>query len=357
MSRPAYVPGVSVVIPVYDGARYLAEAVESVLAQTFGDWELVAVDDGSGDDSPAILADYAAADSRIRVLRNETNLGISATLNRGWRAARGAYIARLDADDVALPDRFARQVAFLEGHESVAVVGTNATLIDPDGRRLSTTRLPTKSAAISSTLLRHNCLNHPSVMLRTAALEEAGGYRFDGVEDYDLWLRIAERHALANLPESLILYRIQPDQVSLRGLDDKVRRIATVRAAAQARRDSLVDPLDGVEELTPELLGRVEVGEPELAEWITSAAVLADLGRREEANELVAEASRSLGPRAARAFAAASALREAEKARAAGRPGAILLHVLVALYREPRFASSRLTAALEDRLRSHGLPW
>src|SRR3954463_5327589 len=101
MSRQASAPRVSVVMPVFDGATYLAEAVDSLLAQTLSDWELVAVDDGSADDSPAILGRYAAADSRVRILRNDTNMGISAALNRGWREARGAYIARLDADDVA----------------------------------------------------------------------------------------------------------------------------------------------------------------------------------------------------------------------------------------------------------------
>jgi hypothetical protein len=248
-----------------------------------------------------------------------------------------------------------QQVRFLDAHESVAVVGTNAILIDADGLRISTTQLPTRSAAIRSTLLRHNCLNHPSVMLRRAALEEAGGYRFDGVEDYDLWLRIADRHDLANLSDTLILYRIQPNQVSLRGLDDKVRRITTVRAAARARRRSLGDPLAGVEELTPELLGRVELDDGALAEWITSAAVLAELGQREEAEELVAHVARRLGPRAERAFAAASELRQAEKSRAAGRPAATLLHVLTALRREPRYASSQLGAWLGDRLRGRGL--
>jgi hypothetical protein len=352
---PSAAPKVSVVMPVYNGEAYLNEALESVLEQPFTDWELIAVDDGSRDDSAEILARYAAADSRIRVLRNETNVGVSATLNRGWREARGAYIARLDADDIALSERFARQVAFLDGHETVAVVGTNAILIDPQGRRLSSTRLPTRSAAIHSTLLRHNCLNHPSVMLRRAALEEASGYRFDGVEDYDLWLRIAERHDLANLPDTLILYRIHPEQVSLRTVEDKALRIAAVRAAAHARRDSLGDPLAGADELTPELLGCVEIDESELAaEWITSAAVLDDLGRHAEADELVAQASRRLGSSAARAFSAASELRQAEKLRAAGRPAATLLHVLTALRREPRYASRQLGAWLKDRLRGRG---
>ena len=345
----------SVVLPVYNGEAYLDEALESVLDQTFTDWEVIAIDDGSRDASRSILERFAAADSRVRILANETNEGISAALNRGWREARGVYIARLDADDVALPERFARQVAFLDAHPSVAAVGSAAIFIDGGGRRLSIARVPTSNRAIKATLPRHNCFNHPSMTLRRAALEAVGGYRFDHVEDYDLWLRLSERLDLANLSEPLILYRLHPDQVSLRVLEDQVRRAIAVRAAARIRQSSGVDPLDGVDDLMPEVVAQLcpdgpEIGaalEPELLTWAT---ILVELGRGEQAEELVEQASRTLGPRAQAAFASARELRLAERSWTSGRPSASFGHVLRAFRHDPVFASSRLHAWLSDRV-------
>jgi hypothetical protein len=341
-------------MPVYNGEQFLEEAVESIQRQTFADWELVAIDDGSQDSSRSVLRRFAAADPRIRVIENETNGGISAALNSGWQEARGAYIARLDADDVALPERLARQVDVLNAHPSVAVVGSAAILIDLEGRRLSIAQVPTSNRAIKRILPRRNCFNHPSVTLRRTALEAVGGYRFDHVEDYDLWLRLAERFGLANLSDPMILYRIHAEQVSLRVLEDQVRRAMAVREAAQRRRSSGVDPLDGVDDLTREVVAWLcpegpEVAaalEPELLAWATT---LAELGQNEQAAELVKQASRTLGPRAQTAFASARELRQAELSSAAGKRGAALGHVLRALRHDARFASSRMRARLSDR--------
>jgi glycosyltransferase involved in cell wall biosynthesis len=343
-------------MPVFNGAAYLAEAVESVLAQTYADLELVAVDDGSQDDSRAILEGYAERDSRVRLLANERNLGISATLNRGWREARGTYIARLDADDVALPDRLARQVEFLDNHPAVAVVGGAAIIIDATGRRGAIMRFPTRSAAIRSTLPRHNCLAHPSVTMRRAALEALGGYRFDHVEDYDLWLRISERFQLANLPDPVILYRRHVDQISFTALEEQVRRVLAVRKAARARLASHDDPLAEVSELTPAVLARMDLDSAELTrtlehECLAWATTLAELNNHDEAEELVAQASRTLGHRAVKAFAAAGELQKAETLLGKGRPLAGATHVLIAFRREPRYAFSRLSAWLADHLR------
>src|SRR6478672_8128862 len=141
-------------MPVRDGEAYLEEAVASVLGQTLEDLELIVVDDGSTDSSGEILERLAAADPRVHILTGSTRSGISAALNRGWREARGGYIARLDADDVALPGRLERQVRFLDEHPAVAVVGSAAILIDPDGRELGTARVPTDCKSIRSTLQR-----------------------------------------------------------------------------------------------------------------------------------------------------------------------------------------------------------
>ncbi len=353
-------PRVSVIIPVFNGETYLAEAVESVLTQTLEELELVAVDDCSRDGSRAILEGFARADPRVRLLANEKNLGISAALNRGWRAARAPYIARLDADDVSLPDRLARQVDFLDAHPSVAVVGGAAVIIDVNGRRTSTMRFPTASRTIRSTLLRHNCLAHPSVTLRRAALEEVGGYRLANVEDYDLWLRISERFDLANLSDPVILYRVHPGQLSFLVLEERVRQALAVRAAARIRLASGDDPLADANELTPAIIGRLSIDEAELAralqhELLAWATVLADLNHREEADDLVAQASRLLRRPAQSAFAAARELRRAETLLGDGRPLAAVAHGLRAFGLEPKYAFSRLKAWLSDRLRGHGL--
>ena len=341
-------------MPVYNGQAFLGEALESIRQQTFVDWELVAVDDGSHDGSGSVLERFAATDRRIRILTNETNAGIAAALNRGWREARGAYIARLDADDVALPERLARQVEFLDAHPRVAAVGGAAIFVDGMGRRLSVARVPTSNRAIKRILPRHNCFNHPSVTLRRSALEAVGGYRFDHVEDYDLWLRLSERFDLANVHEPVILYRLHPEQVSFRVLEDQVRRAMAVREAARRRRSLGVDPLDGVDDLTPEVVAGLcpegpelaAVLEPELLAW---AVTFAELGRNEEATELVERASRTLGPRAEAAFASFRELRQAQLSWTTGKRRAALAHVIGAVRHDARFAFSRIRARLSDR--------
>ncbi len=245
----ASVPRVSVLMPVFNGADYLAEAIESIFAQTLADWELVAVDDGSRDASRELLEDFAARDPRVRILASDVNTGIAAARNRGWRAARSEYIACLDADDVALPARFSQEVAFLDTHPTVAAVGGAAIRVDQNGQRLATVTCPTTSRAIRATLSRHNCIINPSVMLRRSALEEVGGYRFDHIEDYDLWLRLSERHDLGNLAEPMILYRLHSNQVSVRFLVEQTRRSLIVQAAARERRHGKEDPLREDDEL------------------------------------------------------------------------------------------------------------
>jgi GT2 family glycosyltransferase len=354
-------PRVSVVMPVYNGEKYLTEAIVSVLGQTLEELELIAVDDGSQDRSLAILERVARADARVRVVVNERNLGSSAAVNRGWQLARSPYVARLDADDIALPGRLARQVDFLDAHPSVAAVGGGAITIDGTGRRISAKRYPTNHRAIRSTLLRHNCLSHPSVTMRRSALEAVGGYRFRcAAEDYDLWLRLSERFELATVPEPVILYRLHLHQLSVSSLEHMARDALMVRAAAHARRDSGVDPLAGVDELGPDLLRALRIDDAELRdvverESIARAAILADLGHPEEAEELIEQASRLLGRRAARAFQATTALKQAESLLRRGRPVAAVSRALLAVRRDPRQSFSLLTEWLGPRVPGGGL--
>lgn len=348
-------PRVSVVMPVFNGEAYLAEAVESVLSQTLADLELVVVDDGSTDGSHAILEGFVRKDPRVRLIANEENLGLSAARNRGWRAARASYVAWLDADDVALPDRLFRQVELLDAHPTVAVVGGATIIIDATGRHISTMRFPTTSRAIRSTLRRHNCLAQSSITLRRAALEEVGGYRFDQAEDYDLWLRISERFDLVSFADPVTLYRLHPGQLSLSALEERVKGALVVRAAAKTRLGSGNDPLAGVGQVTPALLDRLGIDSAEFSrafqrECVTWASLLTDLGRHQEAKELVAQASRTCGPRTTKAFAAAAQLRQAQALLATGRRLPAISHVVFAFWHEPRYAFSRTAEWLGDRL-------
>jgi glycosyltransferase involved in cell wall biosynthesis len=197
---------ISVVLPVRDGERWLREALDSVLAQTYRDLELVVVDDGSRDRTPEILG--GVDDERLRVVRQDA-AGLVAALNRGTAEAGGDVIARMDADDVSLPARLERQAALLRADERVGVVGCGVETIDEAGNPQSSWLLPADDAALRRRLLLRNPFAHGSVVIRREALERAGGYRSDygANEDYDLWRRIAQGWRLAAVPEVLYRYR------------------------------------------------------------------------------------------------------------------------------------------------------
>jgi glycosyltransferase involved in cell wall biosynthesis len=165
-------PQVTVLMSVYNGEMYLHEALDSILAQTYNDFELLVIDDGSLDGTAAILEDYRTRDSRVRIESNETNTGLTKSLNRGINLARGKYIARMDADDVALPERLARQVAFMEANEQVGVCGTWAVLLGEGEGHLI--RFPTNSETIRCQLMFDNPLAHPTTIIRKQMLKKNG---------------------------------------------------------------------------------------------------------------------------------------------------------------------------------------
>jgi glycosyltransferase involved in cell wall biosynthesis len=203
-------PLISVVMPAYNAKHYVAEAVQSILDQTFRDFEFVIIDDGSTDRTPAILERYAARDHRIRLI-SRPNKGLVATLNEGLGLARGELIARMDADDVALPERFALQVAFLRAHPEVVCLGGAVRVIDAAGRILLDDRRPLDDATLQEMALTgHTPLIHPAVMMRRDDVMAVGGYdeAMKQSEDLDLWLRLGERGALASLPDFILKYRI-----------------------------------------------------------------------------------------------------------------------------------------------------
>ena len=244
-------PRVSVLMPVFNGGRFLTAAVESICEQTFRDFELIAIDDGSTDQSACLLAQLAGSDDRIRVIR-QTNAGIVTTLNRALALAQGEYIARMDADDVALPSRLARQTAFLDDHPDVAVVGSAITLIDEEGSTIRDVDYPLLSADVSQFLIQvGNALAHPAVMMRGADIAALGGYRaaYRHAEDYDLWLRLSETRALANLPDRLLLYRQHPAKASARHAAEQMLATMVAQLATQARRAGMADPTQGLTRL------------------------------------------------------------------------------------------------------------
>jgi glycosyltransferase involved in cell wall biosynthesis len=207
-------PKVTVLMAVHDGELFVGAAIESVLAQTWRDFEFLIIDDASTDATPERLA--ALRDERVRVVRNETNLGLTASLNRGLALARGELIARQDADDLSHPRRLEEQAAFLAAHPSVAAVGSQAWLIDGRGRSLGKKDFPLGHRSIWWSHLFDNALAHSAVTFRRAAIAEAGGYdeAFRASQDYDLWSRLGERHLLANLPARLVTLRILETSVT-----------------------------------------------------------------------------------------------------------------------------------------------
>ncbi len=204
---PERLPSLSVLLPVHNGGALLEDAVRSVLQQTFGDFELLLIDDGSTDDAVARVE--AMRDARVRVLRQPRNLGLVAALNRGLDEARGALVARMDADDLCRPTRFARQVEFLERHPEVALCGT---AIEAFGAiRREARFFPADPTEIRTALFFFSPLAHPSVVFRREAFaRHALRYRseFPGVEDWDLWTRAIRHLEFANLPEVLLDYRV-----------------------------------------------------------------------------------------------------------------------------------------------------
>lgn len=237
-------PRVTVVLPVWNAGEYLAAAVESIRAQTLADWEMLAIDDGSTDGSRQVLVDFARSDSRI-VVTSRPNRGLAATLQEGIERSRTGIVALMNADDVAHPDRLTRQLDFLERHPTVAALGTQTRLLVDGEATPIESRLPLSPEACRRFLPVAPPLAHPTVMLRREAVLAVGGYRPQSyVEDYDLWLRLADRFDLANLPDALLDYRLHDGQFS--SARDEQVAVATlvVRAAAAERRAGRPDPLD-----------------------------------------------------------------------------------------------------------------
>ena len=213
-------PRVSVVMSVYNEEHYVDLAIDSILRQTFRDFEFVIIDDGSVDNTPHILQGYH--NPRLRIYRQD-NQGQSASLNRAIQLASGTYIARMDADDIALPQRLEREVRFLDAHPDIALVGTWCMKVNTATGHERLQRLPEDDAAIRRFLVVDNPFIHSSVMIRRSVIETVGLYDKGLIwQDYDLWVRVARNHRIANIPEPLMVRRKHPASIS--GTSKKSRK-------------------------------------------------------------------------------------------------------------------------------------
>lgn len=232
-SANASPPRVSVVLPLFNTEQFVEEAVRSILGQTFDDFEFLVVDDGSTDTGPDRVARFA--DPRLRLFRQPENHGIADALNFGVAHARGRLIARMDADDISLPSRLAQQVAYLEDHPEVGVVGCPPTVMSVDGAPLRVYPLLSRDRELRRFLTLQGPFCHGSVMFRPEIFRAVGGYRSadEPAEDFALWVRIAQKCKLANLPQTLYCLRTGDHSVSARNRARQLEKRSEIRNEAR----------------------------------------------------------------------------------------------------------------------------
>jgi glycosyltransferase involved in cell wall biosynthesis len=228
-------PIISVIMPVYNAELYVGKSIDSILNQTYKDFEFIIINDGSTDKSLEIIKSFS--DPRIKII-SHTNKGIIYSLNEGMAVSKGKYIARMDADDISLIDRFEKQISFLETNPTIAMCGTWAEVINDSGLVTgSYEHPPINSVSIRSYILWHNPFIHPTVMMRRDIFKNTDWYdsRFKHAEDYELWTRIVFNHDVANIPEKLLQYRITNESItrknnlSMRIMGIKVRYLSIFR--------------------------------------------------------------------------------------------------------------------------------
>ena len=255
-------PLVSVVMVVCNVDRFLAESIESILGQTFTNFEFIIVDYGSTDSSKGVVLHYAEKDARVR-LHEIALCGLGEARNAACLLARGQYIAMMDADDVALPERLQLGVDFMDRNPNVGLLGGAVQWINVMGRPLYVGHVPMDDNQLRIAMDVHCPFWQPTVLLRKEAFARAGGYRnaFAPAEDYDLWLRVTEHVQCANLEQVVLKYRMHPQQVSLRKKKQQTLGILAAQRSAAMRREGKPDPFNSIEEITTKVLSDLGVDE------------------------------------------------------------------------------------------------
>jgi len=239
-------PKISVLMSVYNNSKLLREAVDSILGQTFSNFEFIIINDASTDKSVEILRDYAKKDKRIVLVDNETNIGLTKSLNRGLQIAKGQYIARMDADDISELNRFSLQVDFLDSNPDIGLLGTHAQSINEKGEKFGIWETLENDAEIKELLKKRNCFCHGSTMFRAECIKNFGNYReeFKFTQDYDLWLRISEKYKVANLGKNLFNFRKSPNSISGSRLSQQLDYQLLAIELAKERQAKGYDSLD-----------------------------------------------------------------------------------------------------------------
>lgn len=278
-------PLVSVLMSVFNGEAFLGEAVSSVLAQSFGDFELIVVNDASTDGSGALLRGWA--DTRLSIIEQPVNSGLVEALNLAASKARGSLLARMDADDVAHPHRLMHQVAAFAQRPALVLLGTGFDLIDARGEFLGRQAVRSGDGVLRTALLEGNQFGHPTTMMRADAFRAVGGYRALAgrfAQDYDLWLRLAGMGEIDNLQEALLRYRVHEGQISVdkivaqREAAELYRQLALQRQRGGA--ENLVAARGAVKQLKPALLAACS------AELLDTSARLSAQGQQAEARRM-----------------------------------------------------------------------
>lgn len=227
---------------VYNGEKYLIEAIDSILSQTYTDFEFLIIDDGSTDRTSEILFSYD--DPRIRIVTNKENIGLTKSLNKGLALARGEYIARMDADDISHPERFKKQIIFLDNDPYCGIVGTSIKTIDFEGKIINTHKLLFNPSYPD--FLKGNQLIHGSIMTRKVILDQFSGYNeiFKKTQDYALWLQIAKKFNIYNLHEYLYYLRLHDKSISFENTESIMYHILAIRIAESSIDDALLKRID-----------------------------------------------------------------------------------------------------------------
>jgi O-antigen biosynthesis protein len=245
-------PRISVLMSVWNCEKHLMPSIDSILRQTFDEFELIIVDDGCSDSTPQLLD--SIQDARVRIIHQQ-NTGLTIALNTAAAMARAEYLARIDAGDTCHKQRFEKQIQFLDNNPEVACLGTAAIMVDENQHEIGKSNVITNPEAVKNGLLKMNLLAHGSVMMRKSSFDEVGGYRsaFKYAQDYDLWLRISEKFKISNLAEHLYQWAIDEQSISISKYAIQQQYRAHALKSAKARRNGDVDPVEAFEHLEIEV--------------------------------------------------------------------------------------------------------